>query len=403
MCISGIYAKKLAIHSLKPFAVRVTGLRIKKKMFKAIRSSWTLKILLAIWAVVLISFVVHTLAMNLSILNAFDRHIGRMGEGMQTMMGNARGANLYQTFRAAVNDSMMVSMLIAFTIAGAAGLVISRRITRPVNLLTLASRKLAERQYSHRIPENEIQEDELGELAVSFNQMAEQLEQTETMRRQLIADISHELRTPLTAIKGSMEGLIDGVLEAGESTYQQIYREADRLQHLVEDLQELSRVEAVQFKLNKKDMLPGELVKEAVSSLEAAFNKKGVSLDFEGNDHLSAIQADPDRILQVLQNLLGNALQFTPKGDSVRVQVREIPGFLEFSVTDTGIGIDESHLPHIFERFYRADPSRSRANGGGSGIGLTISKSLVEAHGGTMRAESAGKNKGSRFVFTLPR
>jgi histidine kinase len=353
--------------------------------------------------VVLISFVVHTLAMNLSILNAFDRHIGRMGEGMQTMMGNVRGANLYQTFRAAVNDSMLVSMLIASAIAGAAGLVISRRITRPIKLLTLASRKLAERQYSHRIPENEIQEDELGVLAVSFNQMAEQLEQTETMRRQLIADISHELRTPLTAIKGSMEGLIDGVLEAGESTYQQIYREADRLQHLVEDLQELSRVEAVQFKLNKKDMLPGELVKEAVSSLEAAFNKKGVSLDFEGNDHLSAIQADPDRILQVLQNLLGNALQFTPKGDSVHVQVREIPGFLEFSVTDTGIGIDESHLPHIFERFYRADPSRSRANGGGSGIGLTISKSLVEAHGGTMRAESAGKNKGSRFVFTLPR
>jgi histidine kinase len=372
-------------------------------MFKAIRSSWTIKILLAIWAVVLISFVVHTIAMNLSIVNAFDRHIGRMGEGMQTMMGNLRGVNLYQTFRAAVNDSMLVSMLIASAIAGAAGLVISRRITQPVNRLMLASRKLAEKEYSHRIPENEIQEDELGELAVSFNQMAEQLEQTEAMRRQLIGDISHELRTPLTAIKGSMEGLMDGVLEAGEPTYQQIYREADRLQHLVEDLQELSRVEAVQFKLNKKDIDPGELVKEAVGSLDAAFNKKGVSLDLEGTGRLPKIQADPDRILQVLQNLLGNALQFTPKGGSVRVQVRENPGYLEFLVTDTGIGIDERHLPHIFERFYRADPSRSRAYGGGSGIGLTISKSLVEAHGGTLRAESAGKNKGSQFVFTLPR
>lgn len=372
-------------------------------MFKAIRSSWTIKILLAIWAVVLISFIVHTLAMNLSIFKAFDRHIGRMGEGMQTMMGNMRGVNLYQTFRAAVNDSMLVSMLIAFTIAGAAGLVISRRITRPVNRLTLASRKLAEKEYSHRIPEDEIQEDELGELAVSFNQMAEQLEQTETMRRQLIGDISHELRTPLTAIKGSMEGLMDGVLEAGESTYQQIYRQADRLQHLVEDLQELSQVEAVQFKLNKKIFNPGELTAEAVSSLESAYNKKDVTLEFSGNRDLPKIQADPDRILQVLQNLLGNALQFTPEGGSVSVQVRETPAFLEFSVTDTGIGIDERHLPHIFERFYRADPSRSRVNGGGSGIGLTISKSLVEAHGGTIHAESAGKNKGSRFVFTLPR
>jgi histidine kinase len=372
-------------------------------MFKAIRSSWTLKILLAIWAVVLISFIVHTLAMNLSIVNAFDRHIGRMGEGFQTMMGNMRGVNLYQTFRAAVNDSMLVSMLIAFTIAGGAGLVISRRITRPVNLLTLASRKLAEKEYSHRIPENEIQEDELGELAVSFNQLAEKLEQTETMRRQLIGDISHELRTPLTAIKGSMEGLMDGVLEASESTYQQIYKEADRLQHLVEDLQELSQVEATQFKLSMKNILPGDLTVEAVNSLETAFNKKGVSLEFFGPHDLPNIQADPDRILQVLQNLLYNALQFTPKGGSVRAQVREIPGYLEFSVIDTGIGIDERHLPHIFERFYRADPSRSRANGGGSGIGLTISKSLVEAHGGSIRAESAGKNKGSQFVFTLPR
>jgi len=298
---------------------------------------------------------------------------------------------------------MLISMLMAFVIAGSAALVISRRITRPVKRLTIASRKLAEKEYSHRIPEDEIQEDELGVLAVSFNHMAEQLEQTEAMRRQLIGDISHELRTPLTAIKGSMEGLMDGVLEADESTYQQIYREADRLQHLVEDLQELSLVEAVRFKLSKKEIQLGELVEEAVNSMEVAFIKKGVSLLFENSSQLSKNKADPDRILQVLQNLLGNALQFTPKGGSVNIQVRQIPDFLECSVTDTGFGIEQRHLPYIFERFYRADPSRSRSNGGGSGIGLTISKSLVEAHGGSIRAESAGKNKGSRFIFTLPR
>lgn len=372
-------------------------------MLRKIRSSWTLKILFAIWFVVLTSFIVHTAAMNLSIVQAFDRHIGRMGEGMQTMMGNMRGLNLYGTFRAAVNDSMLVSMAIAFTIAGAAGLVISRRITSPVKRLTEASRKLAGRDYASRIPEKEIQDDELGELAASFNDMAEKLEQTELMRRQLIGDISHELRTPLTAIKGSMEGLIDGVLAADESTYQQIYREADRLQHLVEDLQELSRVEAVQFKLKINAVKPAQLVDEAVTSIMPNFNKKGVSLSLSLPDRLPEIPADPDRVLQIFANLLGNALQFTPKGGKVNVSVSDNPGFLEFSVTDTGVGIQPAHLPHIFERFYRADPSRSRANGGGSGIGLTISKSLVEAHGGTIRVESAGLNQGSSFIFTLPK
>ncbi len=372
-------------------------------MLKAIRSSWTLKILFAIWIVVLISFGVLVVSMNLSMVSAFERHLSRMGEGMQTMMGNLRGVNLYQTFRASVNESMLLSALVAFVIAGIAGLIVSRLVTRPVKHLTSASRKLADKDYTYRIPKNEIQPDELGELAASFNQMAETLEQTEGMRRQLIGDISHELRTPLTAIKGSMEGLMDGVLPSDESTYQQIYREADRLQHLVEDLQELSRVEAVQFKLKKKTVEPNKMVEDAVNSLRSAFNKKGVSLEYEPADDLPKIEADPDRILQVLQNLLGNALQFTPRGGAVRVQINEIPGFLEFSVADNGLGIDARHIPHIFERFYRADPSRSRSNGGGSGIGLTISKSLVEAHGGKIHVESAGKNKGSRFIFTLPK
>lgn len=371
-------------------------------MFKKIRSSWTLKILIAIWAVVLISFIVHAIAMRFSIVSAFDRHIGRMGEGMQTMMGNMRGVNLYETFLAAVNDAMLLSAAVAFVMAGATGMFISRLITRPVKHLTIASRKLAEKDFTHRIPENEIQGDELGELAESFNQMAEKLEQTETMRRQLIGDISHELRTPLTAIKGSMEGLMDGVLSADDSTFQQIYREADRLQHLVEDLQELSRVEAVQFRLSKKKVKADKLIENAIQSLETAFSKKMVGLEFKITNRLPQIMADPDRVLQVLQNLLGNALQFTPQGGHVSLELKVIPGFLEFSVTDTGIGIDSRHIPHIFERFYRADPSRSRVNGGGSGIGLTISKSLIEAHGGQIRVLSGGKSKGSVFSFTLP-
>ena len=371
-------------------------------MFKAIRSSWTLKILLAIWGVVLISFIILAIAMNLSLAAAFERRFGSMGGGAQMMMGNMRGSNLYQNFRAAVNDSMFISALIAFIIAGGIGLFVSRRITQPVMRLTFANQKLGDKDYSYRIPEDEIGDDELGKLAVSFNQTAEKLEQTEAMRRQLIGDISHELRTPLTAIKGSIEGLIDGVLGASEGTYQQISHEVDRLQNLVEDLQELSRVEAVQFKLNRKKINAETLVREAAAAMEATYIKKGIELDYEIAEHLPEIHADPDRILQVLHNLLGNALQFTPKGGMVKLAVRRTGDYLEFSVADNGFGIEPRHLPYIFERFYRADPSRSRANGGGSGIGLTISKSLIEAHGGTIRAESDGKNKGSVFTFTLP-
>ncbi|HUV16818.1 MAG TPA: ATP-binding protein [Pelolinea sp.] len=371
-------------------------------MIKAIRSSWTLKILLAIWVIVIFSFFIHTIVMNLSISAAFDRHIGRMGEGMQTMMGNMRGVNLYETFRAAVNDSLLISAAVAFIIAGVAGLVISRLITRPVKNLTDASLRIANGDYAQRVPRDEIQSDELGQLALSFNQMAEKLEQTETIRRQMIGDISHELRTPLTAIKGSLEGLMDGVLAAEDLTYQQIYREADRLQRLVEDLQELSRVEAVQFKLNKKVIKVKDLVENSTNTLEGAFSKKEVKLDYLVGNELPDVQADHDRVLQVLQNLLGNALQFTPKGGEVMIEVKVISGFLEFSVKDNGAGIDVRHLAHIFERFYRADPSRSRANGGGSGIGLTISKSLIEAHGGRIWAESKGKGRGSIFFFTLP-
>lgn len=371
-------------------------------MIKAIRGRWALKILIAFLLIIVLTGIINTAIMNLSIQAAFDRHLGTMGEGMQTMMGNMRGTNLFGSFRAAVNESLLISFAVAFTIAIAASLLISRLITRPVNTLTNASQSIAKGEYNHRIPKEEIPADELGQLAVSFNQMAEKLEQTETMRRQLIGDISHELRTPLTAIKGSMEGLIDGVLPKDETTFAQIYHDADRLQRLVEDLQELSRVEAGQFKLIKKSIKIENLAKSAVSALRSAFVRKNVVLNLHSDKNLPKIMADLDRIQQVLQNLLGNALQFTPSGGEVVVTLSKSSEGVEVSVQDNGAGIEARHLDHIFERFYRADPSRSRTNGGGSGIGLTISKRLIEAHGGKIRVESHGKNQGSKFTFTLP-
>lgn len=372
-------------------------------MFNTIRSRWAAKILVAFLLIIVLTGVINTAVMNLSIQSAFNRHLGRMGEGMQTMMGNSRGANIFGSFRAAVNESLFTSFAVAFLIAIAASLFISRLITRPVNALTIASQSIAKGEYEYRIPKKEIPADELGQLALSFNQMSEKLEQTETMRRQLIGDISHELRTPLTAIKGSMEGLIDGVLPKDESTFSQIYQEADRLQRLVEDLQELSRVEAGHFKLTKKKTNIKDLARAATTALESAFIRKKVSISLHYENNLPQINADPDRILQVLQNLLGNALQFTPSGGEVKINIAASGYGVEVFVSDNGAGIEARHLDHIFERFYRADPSRSRINGGGSGIGLTISKTLVEAHGGKIRVESRGKNKGSKFTFTLPK
>jgi len=371
-------------------------------MAKKFNNHWTYKILAAFFGVIIITGAIHVLAMNLSLATAFERHIGRMGGGIQGMMGGFRGSSLYQSLMSAVNESMLVSAIIAFFIAGIAALVISQRITKPVKSLTKASQKIARGDYSYRISEKEIPSDELGQLAVCFNQMAKELESIEGMRRRLIGDISHELRTPLTAIKGSMEGLIDGVLPSNQSTFQQIYREADRLQRLVEDLQELSRVDSGTFTLNKKPVDIEEVLKIATAPFTSSFKKKGVSLESQLDQDLPKISVDADRIQQVLQNLLGNALRFTPTKGHVIISIRKESSKVIFSIGDDGVGIEKEHLSHIFERFYQADKSRSRANGGGSGIGLSIAKSLVEAHGGEIHAESVGKGKGSTFSFTIP-
>jgi histidine kinase len=268
-----------------------------------------------------------------------------------------------------------------------------------------ASKSIAEGHYEERVHVagdlEKGEQDELAQLAISFNQMAARLQQTEGMRRQLIGDVSHELRTPLTAIKGSMEGLIDGVLPVTEETFQEIYQEADRLQRLVNDLQELSRVEAGAYELSLRPVEVSKLVEAAVNRLERQFEDKGIYLETRISPGSPQVLVDEDRIGQVLLNLVGNALQYTPSDGKVTISVHHINGEVQIVVSDTGIGIPPEHLPHLFTRFYRVDKSRSRA-GGGSGIGLTIAKHLVEAHGGRIWVRSQGAGKGSTFAFTLP-
>jgi histidine kinase len=241
----------------------------------------------------------------------------------------------------------------------------------------------------------------MGQLAHSFNQMAAQLEKSDALRRQLIGDVSHELTTPLTVIKGSMEGLIDGVLPPEPETFQQVYHEAARLQRLVSDLQELSRIEADAYPLHIQPVDLGALAHKIAGHLRRQFEDKGVQLHVHIPATLLMAEADPERIAQVLINLIGNALQYTPAGGQVDLFVQRKDNGIQITIAGTGIGIPAEHQPHLFTRFYRVDKSRARASGG-SGIGLTIARHLVEAHHGRLWAESEGLGQGSRFLFWLP-
>jgi len=373
---------------------------------RSIRRRLGRKLFLSYLIIVAVGVVVLASAAEFSIPTSFDRHM----LGMQPMMGGAemrmgRDADLFASFRAAVNESLLLAASAATVAAVVVSLLVSRRVVAPVRQMMTASRRIAEGNYAERVqvrgdPEPD-EMDELDQLAVTFNQMADKMERTEAMRRQLIGDVAHELRTPLSTIKGSVEGLMDGVLEPTEANLHQIYREADRMQRLVGDLQELSRVEAGAFEVHRRSAEVNELISSAAERLAGQFDEKGVQLKIDLPAKLPAVDADPDRIGQVLLNLLGNALQYTPSGRAVEVHARQRDQVMEIEVRDEGIGIPAEHLPHVFTRFYRADRSRSRA-GGGSGIGLTIAKHLVEAHGGRIWASSSEPGKGSSFTFTLP-
>ncbi len=369
--------------------------------FSRMRLVW--KLMISYLIVIVVGLSTMALAAESVAPTSFERHM----VGMRMMMGQMQPgmgiqqleADLFTNYRAAVTEALLLAAIVALISAIAVSIYVSQRVVTPIRQMMQASHHIAEGHYRERV--EVTSQDELGQLAHSFNQMAFTLEQTETMRRDLIANVAHELRTPLSSIKGYMEGLIDGVLPGQPDTYQQVYYEADRLQRLVNDLQELSRVEAGTFELNRQAVTITELIGQTVARLRPQFEEKDVALNLNMPDRLPPVWADEDRLSQVLLNLIGNALQYTPPSGVVTITSRVDTTQLVVTVTDTGLGIAPEHLPHLFTRFYRVDKSRSRA-GGGSGIGLTIAKHLVEAHGGTIRAESEGEGNGSKFGFSLP-
>ena len=383
-------------------------------MIAYVRSHLSLKLFLSYLVVILVFACVLSVSVYLTAPQAFSRHMLNMqsGEGQGFMQGMMQGrgfggvmGGLFANFLLALRDSLSWAALAA-TLAGViASLLIARQVVAPVRAMRDASQRIAHGSYSERVAlpgkKSEAELDELGRLALSFNEMAQRLEQTEAMRRQLIGDVAHELRTPLTTIRGSAEGLIDGVLPPEIETFEQIYREAERLGRLVEDLQELSRVEAGAYDLNKVTVSVEALVHAVVERLGRQYNDKGVRLDTHLEDGLPSVLVDADRIGQVLTNLVGNALQYTPQDGRVLISAGADADGVRISIADTGAGIGAEHLEHVFDRFYRVDKSRSRA-AGGSGIGLTIARYLVEAHGGRIWADSPGEGQGSTFTFTLP-
>lgn len=373
-------------------------------MFRLIRRHLSWKLFLSYLAVILIGTVVVASAAEFAVPAAFERHMGAMA----SMMGPGSEKlelDLFASFRNAVTEALALAMLAAFVAALVLSLFISRRVVLPVQEMMVASQRIADGRYDERVgvPGSAKREDldELGRLAQSFNQMATCLEQSETRRLELIGNVAHELRTPLSSIQGYMEGLIDGVLPAEAETFQQVHLEAARLQRLVHDLQELSRVEARAFELKLQPAPVSRLVETVTARLGRQFEDKGVALETDIAPDLPFVQADEGRIGQVLLNLVGNALQYTPPEGRVTIRARRQGDVVLLAVQDTGIGMAPDHLPHVFERFYRVDKSRSRA-GGGSGIGLTIARHLVEAHGGQIQAASDGPGRGSVFSFTLP-
>jgi signal transduction histidine kinase len=367
-----------------------------------------IKLFISYLAVILVGVIVLATTAEFAVPSAFNRHLAAMSAMMSPMMGDSTTnleLDLFNNFRAAVTEAMILAALASSVVAVLVSLLVSRQVVAPVREMMLASQRISEGHYNERVQvPGDVSKDELDELsqlALRFNRMAASLEQTEVIRRQLIADVTHELRTPLTAVKGSMEGLIDGVLPADEATFQQIISEAERLQRLVNDLQELSRVEAGTYELNIHSIRVSDLLTAAEARLGRQFEEKGVILEIAIPNDLPQVLADEDRIGQVLLNLVGNALQYTPPGGKVQVTATVQNSEVYIAVSDSGMGIPAEHLPHLFTRFYRVDKSRSRA-GGGSGIGLTIAKYLVEAQGGSIWAQSEGAGRGSTFTFSLP-
>ncbi len=280
-----------------------------------------------------------------------------------------------------------------------------RRFGSPLAEVMAAADAVAEGDLSVRVQEN--LPGELGRLAQSFNRMTEELARDEQQRRNLTADVAHELRTPLHIIQGNLEGILDGVYEPTPEHLSATLEETRLLARLVNDLQTLSLAESGQLPLHPARVQAADLLADVATSFSVQAEEAGIRIEVDvpdgtGEGEGLALEADPDRLDQVLSNLVANALRHTPRGGRINLLAEPIPEGMRLAVSDTGAGIPPEDLPFIFDRFWRGDRARSRSGNAGSGLGLAIARGLVQAHGGRIRAESE-PGQGTIFVIELPR
>ncbi|MFZ5849904.1 MAG: sensor histidine kinase [Actinomycetota bacterium] len=360
------------------------------------RASLAARIFLALAAVVLVgslTLVLVTVSVGPGI---FQTHLRRAGEPIPP--GSLQ--HLQEAFARATLLSLGVAVAASLLAAGGLSWFVTRRLVRPVAQLAVAAQRIAAGSYDVRVPDPRLG-GEFDALVGAFRDMAAALLATEQTRRRLLADLAHELRTPLATAEAYVEGLADGVVPPEPATWATLREQLSRLQRLTEDVGLVSRAQERRLALRRTPVAPRALVDAAVAAAAPRYAAAGVDLAAATDPDLPDVLVDPARIGEVLGILLDNAARHTPRGGRVTVTAHDRDGRVALAVQDTGSGIPAEHLERVFERFYRVQPARDRASGG-SGIGLTIARALVEAHGGTLTAASAGPGTGATFTVTLP-
>jgi signal transduction histidine kinase len=304
---------------------------------------------------------------------------------------------LVEGFQNAWNRSAILSVIVGASAAGGLSYLSSKRIMQPLKQMKQITQKFAAGDLAERMPESAIPE--LNQLGVSFNAMASSLGDVEKRRRELISDLTHELRTPLTVVRGYLEELADGKIDGSPELYLRLVRETKRLERLIHDLQELSKAEAGYLSIDLKPVNLRSLLISLVERFRDQLLEEGPTIQLDFPSDIPSVMADIDRVEQILVNLLGNAIRYTQEGE-IQIKVYRENRYVWIAVVDTGVGIAKEDLPFVFERFWRADPSRSSYSGG-TGIGLAIARRLVELQGGCITVDSE-LGKGSIFRFSLP-
>ena len=312
----------------------------------------------------------------------------------------AETTHVDEAFAAALIISLLVALLASVLLALAVTWYFTRRVQRSITAVAATAAEIATGRYSSRVPSPGLGGG-VDQLVDTFNQLAHRLDTTEITRRRMLAYLAHEMRTPLGTLDAHLEALEDGVRELDEATLLVLRSSTHRLGRLAQDISAVSRAEEGNLEIRPVPIDPGDLIQTAGQEAQENYRAKGVDLN-EDVATDSRVLADPERMVQVLGNLLDNALRHTPQGGSVTLASKGVDDkWVEFVVQDSGEGIEPKHLSHVFDRFYRADTARNRETGG-SGIGLAIAKALVEAHGGGISADSPGRGRGATFTVRLP-